>query len=63
MKNGKEYQQSIHQQIVHLLEKAYLGNDERIILNKLDFGRMKILVLWFYFCLNRNFITGFIGCV
>jgi len=39
MKNGKEYQNSIHQQIVDLLEKAYLGNDERIILNKLDFGK------------------------
>ncbi|CAF0869418.1 unnamed protein product [Rotaria sordida] len=36
MKNGHQYRQSIHQQIVNLLEKAHLGNDERIILNKLD---------------------------
>ncbi|CAF5066790.1 unnamed protein product [Rotaria sp. Silwood1] len=36
MKNGEEYRHSIHQQIVNLLEKAHLGNNERIILNKLD---------------------------
>jgi hypothetical protein len=37
MKNGKEYKQSIHQQIIDLLEKAHLGDNEKIILNKLDF--------------------------
>ncbi|CAF1037891.1 unnamed protein product [Rotaria magnacalcarata] len=37
MKNGKEYRNSIRQQILSLLEKAHLGNDERTILNKLDF--------------------------
>lgn len=41
MKNGKEYRNSIRQQIIDLLEKAYLGNDERTILNKLDFGIKK----------------------
>jgi hypothetical protein len=41
MKNGKEYCHLIHQQIINLLEKAYLGNEERSILNKLDFGSMK----------------------
>jgi hypothetical protein len=41
MKNGKEYQRSIQQQIIDLLEKAHLGKEERIILNKLDFGRRK----------------------
>ncbi len=52
MRNGKEYQQSIHQQIVDLLEKGHLGNNERSILNKLDFGTRKILFqfdLKFYF--------------
>ncbi len=49
MKNGKEYQNSIHQQIVDLLEKAYLGNDERIILNKLDFGKRKNFCLFEFF--------------
>jgi hypothetical protein len=39
MKNGKEYQRSIQQQIIDLLEKGHLGKEERIILNKLDFGR------------------------
>jgi hypothetical protein len=46
MRNGKEYQQSIHQQIVDLLEKGHLGNNERSILNKLDFGTRKILFLF-----------------
>ncbi|CAF2666978.1 unnamed protein product [Rotaria sp. Silwood2] len=36
MRNGQEYRHSIHQQILNLLEKAHLGNDERVILNKLD---------------------------
>ena len=49
MKNGKEYQQSIHQQIIDLLEKAHLGNDERIILNKLDFGRITKNFVFIYF--------------
>jgi hypothetical protein len=52
MRNGKEYQQSIHQQIVDLLEKGHLGNNERSILNKLDFGTRKIL---FYFDLKFYF--------
>ncbi|CAF0861300.1 unnamed protein product [Adineta steineri] len=37
MQNGKEYCQSIRQQIIDLLDKAHLNDDERIILNKLDF--------------------------
>jgi hypothetical protein len=60
MKNGKEYQRSIQQQILDLLEKAHLGNGERIILNKLNFGRRKIFFFVYgIFYLNRNFITGF----
>lgn len=41
MKNGKEYRQSIQQQIKDLFEKAYLGNNEKNILNKLDSGKWK----------------------
>ncbi|CAF4969469.1 unnamed protein product [Rotaria sp. Silwood1] len=37
MRNGKEYCHSIHQQIIDLLEKAHLGNDERVVIDKLDF--------------------------
>jgi hypothetical protein len=48
MKNGKEYCHSIHQQITDLLAKAYLGDDERAILDKLDFGKMN-------FCFNLLF--------
>ena len=67
MRNGKEYQQSIHQQIVDLLEKGHLGNNERSILNKLDFGTIKILfyfdLKFCFFRLNRNIITGFTRCI
>ena len=42
MKNGKEYRQSIHQQIIDLLDKTHLGDNERIILNKLDSGKIRI---------------------
>jgi hypothetical protein len=61
MRNGNEYRQSIHQQIRDLLEKAHLGDNDRAILNKLDFGMMKVpfCLSRFYICLNRNFITGF----
>jgi hypothetical protein len=38
MKNGKEYCHLIHQQINDLLEKAHLGLNERVILDKLNFG-------------------------
>ena len=38
MKNGKEYCQSIRQQIVDLLEKAHLNIEERATVEKLDFG-------------------------
>ena len=41
MRNGKEYQRSIQQQIVDLLDKAHLGKEERVILNKLNFGKKK----------------------
>ncbi|CAF1260531.1 unnamed protein product [Adineta ricciae] len=37
MKNGKEYCQSIRQQIVDLLEKAHLNIEERATVEKLDF--------------------------
>ncbi|UJR38308.1 hypothetical protein I4U23_030978 [Adineta vaga] len=40
MKHGKEYRQSIRQQIVDLLDKSHLGDDERSILNKLDFENL-----------------------
>ena len=36
MKNGKEYRQSIRQQLLDLLEKAYLGDEERAMLDDLD---------------------------
>jgi hypothetical protein len=45
MKNGREYCHSIHQQIIELLEKARLSEDEQVIINKLDFGRIN---LFFY---------------
>lgn len=57
MKNGKEYRNSIRQQIIDLLEKAYLGNDERTILNKLDFGIKKTFSFDF-FLLNYIFISN-----
>jgi hypothetical protein len=44
MKTGKEYCHSIHQQIIDLLEKARLGDEEKIILNKLDFGMLNYLL-------------------
>jgi hypothetical protein len=44
MKNGKEYCQSIHQQINDLIQKAYLGENERVILDKLGFGKMIFLL-------------------
>ncbi|CAF3117056.1 unnamed protein product [Rotaria sp. Silwood2] len=40
MKNGKEYCHSIHQQIIDLLEKIHLDDDERIIIDKLDFENL-----------------------
>ena len=40
MRNGREYFHSIHQQIIDLLDKAHLGNDERITIEKLDFGKI-----------------------
>lgn len=40
MKNGKEYCQLIREQILNLLEKAYLNEKERILIDKLDFGMM-----------------------
>ena len=39
MKNGKEYRQSIQQQIADLLNKAHLGNEERMIVKRLDSGK------------------------
>ncbi|CAF0804466.1 unnamed protein product [Rotaria sordida] len=42
MKNGKEYCHSIHQQIIDLLEKAHVGDDERVIINKLDFENLSL---------------------
>ncbi len=51
MKNGKEYRQSIHQQIIDLLEKAHLGASDRAILNKLDFGMIKTS-----FCLSLFYV-------
>jgi hypothetical protein len=59
MKNGKEYCHLIHQQIINLLEKAYLSDNERIIINKLDFGKMIYNLLFLIFYLIRNFIIGF----
>ena len=44
MKNGKEYCHSIHQQILDLLDKAHLGDDERAIVNELAFGKMQSCV-------------------
>ena len=49
MKNGKEYCHSIHQQISDLLQKAYLGDNERMILDKLGFGKMRFVLSEFYF--------------
>ncbi|CAM4874743.1 unnamed protein product [Rotaria socialis] len=40
MKNGREYCHSMHQQISDLLGKARVGDDERTILNKLDFENL-----------------------
>ena len=39
MRNGKEYRQSIQQQIGYLLDKAHVGNEERTILKQLDSGK------------------------
>lgn len=39
MRNGKEYRQSIQQQIEHLLDKAHLGNEQRIIFKQLNSGK------------------------
>jgi hypothetical protein len=65
MKNGKEYCHSIHQQINDLLQKAHVGVNERVILDKLGFGTMIIFsrnfILRFYAI--RNFITGFTRCI
>jgi hypothetical protein len=54
MKNGKEYCHLIHQQIIDLLDKAYLGVNERIIIDKLDFGKMFYLfyILFLIFLFN-----------
>ncbi len=59
MKNGNEYCHSIHQQIVDLIEKSHLGINERVILDKLSFGKMDSLFIRLLLILNRNFITGF----
>ena len=36
MKNGDQYRQSIHQQIIDLLKKARLVNEQQVILHQLD---------------------------
>ncbi|CAF1524054.1 unnamed protein product, partial [Adineta ricciae] len=36
MRNGKEYRQSIREQIVDLLDKSHLGDNERSVLKNLD---------------------------
>ena len=41
MKNGKEYCQSIHQQIVDLLDKCRLGDEERVAVNRLPSGKWR----------------------
>lgn len=52
MKNGKEYRQSIQQQIADLLNKAHLGNEERMIVKRLDSGKNRtnflivLIFLW-----------------
>lgn len=56
MKHGKEYRQSIQQQIVDLLNRSHLGGHERATLEKLDFGtgqrRVQIIGQPFGVCLD-----------
>ena len=40
MQNGKEYRQSIREQIVDLLDKSHLGDNERSVLKNLDSGKL-----------------------
>ena len=61
MKNGEAYRCSIHQQILDLLEKAHLGNDEHTILNKLDCRMLNGNVFFFFFFFQYSFRTFYLN--